>query len=155
MQGGGNFSERILALWDTGATGSVILKEIADKLHLPVIGFGKVATAGGVVEVPFYYIDVLLPNNVIFPKLRVSQADALGLGVNMLVGMDIISKGDFAISNFEGKTTFTFRVPSLMEFDFEKKSFMAPNVKTEPAVGANSPCPCGSGKKYKQCCGKV
>jgi uncharacterized protein YecA (UPF0149 family) len=21
-------------------------------------------------------------------------------------------------------------------------------------VGRNDPCPCGSGKKYKQCCGK-
>ena len=27
-------------------------------------------------------------------------------------------------------------------------------VNTEPQVGRNDPCPCGSGKKYKQCCGK-
>ncbi len=27
-------------------------------------------------------------------------------------------------------------------------------VKEEPKVGRNDPCPCGSGKKYKQCCGK-
>ena len=27
-------------------------------------------------------------------------------------------------------------------------------VNTEPKVGRNDPCPCGSGKKYKQCCGK-
>ncbi len=26
-------------------------------------------------------------------------------------------------------------------------------VKTEPDVGRNDPCPCGSGKKYKKCCG--
>ncbi len=25
-------------------------------------------------------------------------------------------------------------------------------VRTEPKVGRNDPCPCGSGKKYKQCC---
>ena len=24
-----------------------------------------------------------------------------------------------------------------------------------PKVGRNDPCPCGSGKKYKKCCGKV
>jgi uncharacterized protein YecA (UPF0149 family) len=24
----------------------------------------------------------------------------------------------------------------------------------EPKVGRNDPCPCGSGKKYKKCCGK-
>ena len=28
------------------------------------------------------------------------------------------------------------------------------SVKTENKVGRNDPCPCGSGKKYKQCCGK-
>jgi preprotein translocase subunit SecA len=25
--------------------------------------------------------------------------------------------------------------------------------RTEAKVGRNSPCPCGSGKKYKKCCG--
>ena len=27
-------------------------------------------------------------------------------------------------------------------------------VNNEPKVGRNDPCPCGSGKKYKNCCGK-
>lgn len=30
----------------------------------------------------------------------------------------------------------------------------APTVKKEKKVGRNDPCPCGSGKKYKKCCGK-
>ena len=31
----------------------------------------------------------------------------------------------------------------------------APTNKNQPgAVGRNQPCPCGSGKKYKHCCGK-
>ena len=29
-----------------------------------------------------------------------------------------------------------------------------PIVNNEPKVGRNDPCPCGSGKKYKNCCGK-
>ena len=28
-------------------------------------------------------------------------------------------------------------------------------VETAPKVGRNAPCPCGSGKKYKKCCGAV
>jgi len=28
-------------------------------------------------------------------------------------------------------------------------------VKAEKKVGRNEPCPCGSGKKYKQCHGKI
>jgi preprotein translocase subunit SecA len=27
-------------------------------------------------------------------------------------------------------------------------------VRTGPKVGRNDPCPCGSGKKYKHCCGR-
>ena len=27
--------------------------------------------------------------------------------------------------------------------------------KSEAKVGRNDPCPCGSGKKYKNCCGKA
>jgi len=30
----------------------------------------------------------------------------------------------------------------------------APIRSTAPKVGRNDPCPCGSGKKYKKCCGK-
>ena len=30
-----------------------------------------------------------------------------------------------------------------------------PIVREEPKVGRNDPCPCGSGKKYKKCCGKA
>jgi len=26
-------------------------------------------------------------------------------------------------------------------------------VRDAPKVGRNDPCPCGSGKKYKKCCG--
>jgi preprotein translocase subunit SecA len=27
-------------------------------------------------------------------------------------------------------------------------------VRTGPKVGRNDPCPCGSGKKFKHCCGR-
>ncbi|MBN2583029.1 MAG: SEC-C domain-containing protein, partial [Planctomycetes bacterium] len=29
-----------------------------------------------------------------------------------------------------------------------------PIIRTQPKVGRNDPCPCGSGKKYKKCCGR-
>lgn len=34
--------------------------------------------------------------------------------------MDIISKGDFAITNVDGKTVFSFRIPSVETIDFVK-----------------------------------
>ncbi len=36
----------------------------------------------------------------------------------------------------------------------EQAKAKAKPVRTGPKVGRNDPCPCGSGKKYKQCCGK-
>ena len=35
-----------------------------------------------------------------------------------------------------------------------RQSENATVVRSTPKVGRNDPCPCGSGKKYKQCCGK-
>jgi preprotein translocase subunit SecA len=32
---------------------------------------------------------------------------------------------------------------------------IAPFIREEPKVGRNDPCPCGSGKKFKQCHGKL
>ncbi|HEX5244467.1 MAG TPA: SEC-C metal-binding domain-containing protein, partial [Tepidisphaeraceae bacterium] len=29
----------------------------------------------------------------------------------------------------------------------------APAIRSAPKIGRNDPCPCGSGKKYKKCCG--
>ena len=33
------------------------------------------------------------------------------------------------------------------------KAAKMPHVHAEPVIGRNEPCPCGSGKKYKKCCG--
>lgn len=35
---------------------------------------------------------------------------------------------------------------------FDKGFGHEPWVREQPKVGRNSPCPCGSGKKYKKCC---
>ncbi len=36
-----------------------------------------------------------------------------------------------------------------------KKNNSSPFIRSEKKVGRNDPCPCGSGKKYKHCCGKL
>ena len=36
----------------------------------------------------------------------------------------------------------------------EKVQPVDPIVRASPKVGRNDPCPCGSGKKYKKCCGR-
>ena len=73
---------------------------------------------------------------------RISRSP--GFFSSLLVGMDIIGMGDFAVSNFKGETAFTFRLPSIERMDFVPKD-------RSPKVGRNDPCPCGSGRKYKKC----
>lgn len=65
---------------------------------------------------PKHYVNLQLPNNVVVVGRPVAQLPLTNYDV--IVGMDIISLGDFAVSNFNGNTTFTFRIPSVEEFDF-------------------------------------
>ena len=44
---------------------------------------------------------------------------------------------------------------SEVETDQNSSDTAKPVLRSAPKVGRNSPCPCGSGKKYKQCCGKI
>jgi preprotein translocase subunit SecA len=37
----------------------------------------------------------------------------------------------------------------------QQQAKAAPFVRDDRKVGRNEACPCGSGKKYKQCCGLV
>jgi uncharacterized protein YchJ len=39
------------------------------------------------------------------------------------------------------------------KWDLPKVRFVPPPVKARAKIGRNEPCPCGSGKKFKKCCG--
>lgn len=47
--------------------------------------------------------------------------------------------------------------PFTPEFEYDKNNFTIDNTTTVwdiEKIGRNHPCPCGSGKKYKKCCGR-
>ena len=115
----GDKSLEATAVWDTGATGSGISKEIVAKLELesPLISYISSANTQNI-EVPVYLIDVVLNNDIRFDSVFACEIDTGTRGVDFIIGMDIISKGDFAISNYDGKTTFSFRTPSSGNIDF-------------------------------------
>jgi hypothetical protein len=50
----------------------------------------------------------------------VSEVDGLSGGNNALIGMDVITLGDFSITNHKGNTCMSFRVPSGHEIDYVK-----------------------------------
>ena len=106
----------VRALWDTGATESVISKRVVDAHGLKPTGTRRVNHAQGTAEnVPTFLVDIELPNKLIVPNLTVT----LGvLQVDVLIGMDIISKGDFAVTHPSGHTKFTFKMPATDDIDY-------------------------------------
>lgn len=140
-------------IWDTGATNTVITKKVADELNLKPIGMTLVKHAKGEDMSEIYLVNVRLLNNVGFASVKVTEGTLSG-DVEVLIGMDIISQGDFAITHRNNKTTFSFRCPAIGHIDFvQQATKQEPTIVTH-APGRNDPCPCGSGKKYKKCCGK-
>jgi len=89
-----------------------------------------------------------------FPMMRLAKV-ALHGGIDVLIGMDILGVGDFAVTHNNGKTTFSFCCPSRREIDFVAE--VEDSKKITPVqsnkIGRNSPCHCGSGKKFKKCHG--
>lgn len=145
-------AKKYKAVWDTGATNSVITQTVVDECGLSPTGIAEVYTAQGTYNTETYLVSLFLPNHVYIPTLVVSRGVLHG-NSELLIGMDVISGGDFAVSTHRGKTTFTFRMPSMEEINFVGTV----NYGSEPdqvrKVGRNEKCPCGSGKKYKRCHG--
>lgn len=98
------------ALWDTGASGSIINMSLADQLQLPLVGKRTIQTADGTSEVNEYVIKLFLPNRVVFNEMLVCGSN-LGSGTDILIGMNVIQVGDFSISNAQRKTMFSYCVP--------------------------------------------
>lgn len=144
-------------LWDTGASSSCISQRLAKELKLTQTGVATTFTAAGPSQTKTYVVNIGLPNHVQIPMVQVSEAVLNGFDV--LIGMDIITLGDFSITNVNGKTVFSFRIPSTETIDYvqqdnqKEKSAHTPYIAPK-TPGRNDPCPCGSGKKFKNCHGK-
>lgn len=105
--------------WDTGATSSCISKQVAETLELTATGFINISTPSGQSVVPTYMITVNLPERVSFNEWQVCESEIGKQGIDMLIGMDIISKSNFSISNYQGKTVFSCVFPSFNSIDFQ------------------------------------
>lgn len=136
-----NKSKETISLWDTGATNSCISIDVVQSLGLIPTGKMNISTPSGKGVVNTYLVDVVLPNDVSIKNLMVCDSQIGSQGIGMLVGMDIISKGDFCVSNFQGKTTFSFRMPSNSTTDFVKE------IRIENIIGNKHGR--GKGKKKK------
>lgn len=149
-------AEETKAIWDTGATGSAITKSLANKLGLVPVSETQVKGVHGVkFGVNVYAVKITLNNQSVVFVLPVTECDQLSDDgeTEFLIGMDVITKGDFAITNNQGKTVMTYRTPSVGKMDFVEDIRNHQPIIVESKQGRNDPCACGSGKKYKHCHG--
>lgn len=107
------------AIWDTGARMTTISYRVAQMLGLSGGKKTTVNSIGGAKDFESYSVNIIIPTGLCVTDVQVLCGDLRSCDV--LIGMDIIQMGDFAISNAGGKTTFTFRIlPDESAVDFAK-----------------------------------
>ena len=104
---------------------------------------------------------------------RSSQSRVLAMYEADLIDTDLLSRNGYQRMMKEGGELPShikyFDLPKDVREDWEREQTRlrrlareasrpparrAPSVESQPKVGRNEPCPCGSGKKYKHCHGK-
>lgn len=110
----------VTAIWDTGASHTSFTRTLIKKLQLIRTGDGFYHTSKGKRKTTYYGANIYLSHKLQFPVWEVMEANIRGGDV--LLGMDIIGKGDFAISNYPGEPIFSFRYPSQDKISFAGNS---------------------------------
>jgi hypothetical protein len=114
----------VLAVWDTGASCSMISEGLAYELNLDPTGETEIEHVWGRAEVRTYDITITLPNGYEFTGWSVCGGSMKD--VDLLIGMDIMVYGDFAVSH-AGDTKFTFQIPSTHDTDYELELASSPS----------------------------
>jgi len=109
------------AVWDTGATHSVLSPKIVKELGLLPIDSCLVRGINHDQISDIVIASISLTDGLLLTGKRFSVNDIPGADV--LLGMDIITKGDFVINNADGQTLFSFVIPSFKDkISFSKKA---------------------------------
>lgn len=122
------------AIWDTGASCTVISSEFARRVGLISTGKTMVTGVNHVSEENTYVVNIYLPNHVCIGYLKIVEAPALAGGAGILIGMDIIGSGDLSVYTEDGKTIMTYRFPSIGGTDFVQE---ASKIRTQRTILQN------------------
>ncbi|GHV75630.1 hypothetical protein AGMMS49942_04510 [Spirochaetia bacterium] len=121
------------ALWDTGAAMTCIKPSLRDRLKLRQSELVEPITLSGSgdVEAEGTLVSFWLVPNFVVELCPVYIADFPG-DEELLIGMDIITLGDFAVCNANGMTSFSFAVPPFPDrINFADKADVANRQSTE------------------------
>lgn len=120
------------AMWDTGATISIISERIFEELKLKPEGYVFLdgAFAARHSFKAFVIVSVCSDGHEIMTTVAVTDSINQKDSADIVLGLDFISKGDFAISHDDdGYPIFSFSYPPRIEIDFSKMAKQL-NMKT-------------------------
>jgi predicted aspartyl protease len=94
------------ALIDTGASGSVITKHLAEQLGLQPVGTRLVNTASGVnVQTTAYAVRLSLSPEVYFETTATEAEEIRAQGLDVLIGRDVLSRAVFVYIGYMNQFT--------------------------------------------------
>jgi len=102
------------ALWDTGAMLSVISPEIAKELKLDIVDTIEITGINGESIAEVAVISICFPNSAVIKDVRVAICSMFP-GNEMIIGMDVITQMDIAVTNGGRQTQFSFAIPPFEE----------------------------------------
>ena len=135
------------AIWDTGATGSVITQNVVDACGLSPVSMMQVHGVNSSDMSEVYLVNIYLPNKVVFIGVPVTKGGLPNSNFDILIGMDMINQGDFAVTNKGGVTKFSFRYPSEADIDFVKEHHKKKTKRTTKKRRKKNPKTFGKNKK--------
>jgi hypothetical protein len=101
----------VRAMWDTGSKLTCVSTKIARYLDLKKVDSLELTSIHGSDISNVYLVDIILPDGITIANVTAAEIDS-GEEFEILIGMNIISLGDFAITNNNGETVFSFRLPT-------------------------------------------
>lgn len=108
------------ALIDTGAYISGIKQSVVEEMGLKPEEETSITTStDSNVSSNIFFVNVFLSDTYCIEDLRVADLPNEKSPNDFIIGMDILSHSDFAISNANGKTVFTIRLPPRKHIRFK------------------------------------
>jgi hypothetical protein len=98
------------ALWDTGATISAITPKLVKELNFIPAGTMAISGITGSLDVEFVLTTIQLPAGILRKNIKMAVCD-FSQDINIILGMDIITLGDFELLHGSNKTIFSFSSP--------------------------------------------
>ncbi len=100
-------------------------------------------------NVPYWKLHGNTPEEI--ERMEMRKMRQSGQTPKISIGPNLRARG---IESWEQIEEMVCNGEDFPDMSFPGIAFQDPYMRTDKKVGRNDPCPCGSGKKYKNCCGR-